>query len=88
MPDVVNQDTVLITTPAGQANISNPLLLYQFQQFPLNATWFPANYPGDGIINTYPTTLRTPYNGTSTPESANDNLGGSNLKQNTVSVQP
>ncbi|KAN0095292.1 Di-copper centre-containing protein [Hyaloscypha variabilis] len=86
MPDVVNQDTVLITTPAGQANVSNPLLLYQFQQFPLNATWFPADYSGDGIINTYPTTLRTPYNGTSTPESANDNLGGSNLKQNTYSV--
>jgi tyrosinase len=84
MPEIMNQQTVLITTPAGLANISNPLLLYKFQNYPLNATWFPADYPGDGILNTYPTTMRTPDNGTSNPDSANNNLGGSGLKANTV----
>lgn len=84
MPPVLNQEMVLITTPQGHANVSNPLLLYRFQQFPLNETWFPAEYPGDGILNTYPTTLRTPDNGTSSPDSVNNNLGGSNLKANTV----
>jgi hypothetical protein len=84
MPPIINQETVLITTPNGTANVSNPLLLYRFQQFPLNETWFPAEYPGDGILNTYPTTLRTPDNGVSSPDSVNNNLGGSGLKANTV----
>lgn len=86
MPDVVNQPTVLITTSSGHANVSNPLLLYKFQQFPLNETWFRADFPGDGIINTYPTTLRTPDNGTSTPDSANSNLSGAGLMKNTVNL--
>jgi len=70
MPEVVNKPTVLITTPTGRANASNPLLLYKFQQFPLNESWFPKDYPGDGILNTYPITMRTPDNGTSNPDSA------------------
>lgn len=87
MPDIVNQLTVLIiTSTGGAANVSNPLLLYKFQQFPLNETCFPANYPGDGMLNTYPTTLKTPDNdGTSSPDSVNNNLGGSGLMENTVS---
>jgi tyrosinase len=83
MPEVTNQPTVLVTTSTGQANISNPLLLYKFQNYPLNQSLFPE-YPGDGILNTYQTTMRTPDNGTSNPDSANNNLGGSGLKANTV----
>jgi tyrosinase len=89
MPDVINQPTVLIITLSGSANVSNPLLLYKFQQFPLNETWFPADYPGDGMLNTHPTTLRTPDdNGTSSPDSVNNNLGGCGLMANTVSLLP
>jgi tyrosinase len=85
MPDIVNTPTVSITTPTGYANVSNPLLLYKFQQFPLNESWFPADYPGYGVLNTYPTTLRTPIDNASSPDSANANLGASGLKINTVS---
>jgi hypothetical protein len=67
MPEVVNKLTVLITTPTGQANVPNPLL-YKLQQYPLNSILFPDDYPGDGVLNFYPTSMRPPYNETSNPD--------------------
>lgn len=85
MPPVVNGLQVLITTPSGPANVTNPLLLYKFQQFPLNSTRFPPDQVNEGQIVTYPTTLRAPDLGLSSPKVINANLGGSSLMQFTVS---
>lgn len=84
MPDIVNVPLVLIRTPSGLKNVSNPLLQYRFQLFPLNNTLFPAGQSGEGCLTTYNATIRFPVNGVSDCGSINANLQGSNLKANTV----
>jgi tyrosinase len=88
MPKIVNQPIVLINTPTGPSNVKNPLLLYRFQQFPLNATLFPDD-PGlsflDQDLSQDPTTLRSPCNGTSEPNSADGNLASLGLQEAIVS---
>ncbi len=84
MPDIVNVPQVLIYTPSGLKNVSNPLLRYKFQQFPLNETLFPPGQSLEGRLTTYNTTVRFPVNGVSDYESINANLGGSSLRPNTV----
>ncbi|KUJ19215.1 Di-copper centre-containing protein [Mollisia scopiformis] len=86
MPDIVDYPQVLINTSSGPMNVSNPLLHYRFQQFPLNETLFPAGESGEGCLTTYNTTVRFPVNGVSNCDSINANLQGSNLKANTYSV--
>jgi hypothetical protein len=77
MPAVVTAATVQINTPSGLQTVDNPLLFYAFQEFPLNATWFPAGVPGEGILSTYNTTVR----------SDGSNLGGF-LQTDVVSSNP
>ncbi|PVH82540.1 Di-copper centre-containing protein [Cadophora sp. DSE1049] len=83
MPDVVNAPNVVIETPSGQASVPNPLLLYSFQEFPLNSTWFPE---GEGRLTTYPTTVRNPIDGVSNPDTVNANLGNAQLMQRTYAA--
>lgn len=84
IPDIVNAPQALIQISSGSKNVSNPLLLYRFQQFPLNETLFPAGQSGEGCLTTYNTTVRFPVNGVPNCESINADLGSSNLEANTV----
>ncbi|KAF8856645.1 hypothetical protein BDZ45DRAFT_745259 [Acephala macrosclerotiorum] len=88
MPGIVNAPIVQIQTPSGLSNVSNPLMLYRFQQFPLNETLFPPGQSGEGCLTTYNTTVRFPVNGVPNCEGINANLGGSNLKEIAPSVIP
>ena len=80
MPDIVNENTVTITSSSGSpTTIPNPLLQYNFQNIPLNtgkwANYFPINPPnsGDGYLAEYNHTVRSPDTnlGPSDPGSVN-----------------
>ncbi|KAH8588949.1 hypothetical protein B0O99DRAFT_524064 [Bisporella sp. PMI_857] len=91
MPDVLNTATVSINTPSGLENVTNPLLLYKFQEFPLNSTWFPNDDSvslGERSLSQLRITMRLPFNGESSPDSANSNLRNArpSLMQGTYNV--
>ncbi|KAJ8068065.1 hypothetical protein OCU04_003639 [Sclerotinia nivalis] len=84
LPPIVSDATVQIATPSGTQNVANPLLLYKFQQFPLNGTWFPTTgtNTADRDLAQDPTTLRFPnaaIQGTSQSNIVNENLGAVGL---------
>ncbi|KAI9641438.1 hypothetical protein NHQ30_010245 [Ciborinia camelliae] len=84
LPPVVSDTTVQINTPNGTQSVANPLLLYKFQQFPLNATWFPTKGTSmaDEDLAEDPTTLRFPNTailGISQPNMVNEDLGADDL---------
>jgi hypothetical protein len=89
MPDVVNADKVTITTPSGIRNVSNPLLQYQFQKFPLDKEYFPSsqNIARDWYLASYPRTVRSPDADGSGSNFAHANrvLENANLKGQVVS---
>jgi tyrosinase len=59
MPAIVNSPTVEITTPSGVETVPNPLLQYNFQQFPMNSNYFsPTEW--DGWLASYNHTVRNP----------------------------
>lgn len=88
MPDVVSQQTVQITNSAGQIQqVNNPFYAYNFQNMPMNQTWFPQNTP-DGWLSKYPQTMRglSTENGQSDPGLCNAYMNFYGLKQSTVSA--
>ncbi|RAL63678.1 hypothetical protein DID88_003721 [Monilinia fructigena] len=91
LPPIVNDATVEISTPSGTQNVANPLLLYKFQQFPLNETWFPTTGTSraDEDLAQDPTTLRYPdkeVQGTSQPDEANEYLDSEGLMSSIYSM--
>ncbi|PQE14942.1 hypothetical protein CJF32_00002481 [Rutstroemia sp. NJR-2017a WRK4] len=92
LPPVVSDNTVQIETPTGTQTVANPLLLYKFQQFPLNPTWFPNGFnvgKADRDLSQDPVTLRCPdkaVQGTSQPSTVNQNLGAGGLMNMVYSV--
>ncbi|KAA8563987.1 hypothetical protein EYC84_011986 [Monilinia fructicola] len=91
LPPIVNDATVQINTPSGTQNVANPLLLYKFQQFPLNETWFPTRGTNraDEDLAQDPTTLRCPdkeVQGTSQPDEANDYMNSEGLMSSIYSM--
>jgi tyrosinase len=89
MPDIVNAENVLVTTPSGVRNISNPLLQYQFQEFPFNKNYFPSskNVARDWYLASYSRTIRSPDADSSASNflHANKVLENANLKNQAVS---
>ncbi|KAG4435031.1 hypothetical protein IFR05_009487 [Cadophora sp. M221] len=88
MPIVVNQPNVTITTGAGVQSVRNPMYRYNFQKFPLDPTYFPAdsNVAGDAWLARYPYTVRgapNTQNSPSDPDTANGALLRSNLMSGT-----
>ncbi|CAK7218165.1 hypothetical protein SEUCBS140593_003456 [Sporothrix eucalyptigena] len=85
LPDAVMQPNVTIRLPPDghtTVTIDNPLLLYRFQQFPLNATLFPPDDEDDYHLATFPNTLRCPdpyHNFTSNEGMASGNVGAIDL---------
>jgi tyrosinase len=90
MPDVVNALTVTIKTPFGVQNVSNPLLQYQFQNFPLDEKYFPSSpqKATDWYLASYPRTVRSPDTDGSGSDfgHANKVLENDNLKYQAVSA--
>ncbi|KAM3081653.1 hypothetical protein ACMFMG_005105 [Clarireedia jacksonii] len=92
LPPIVSADTVEIETPTGTGTVANPLLLYKFQQFPLNPTWFPNGTDvgeADQDLSQDPFTLRfpdEPIQGTSQPPIVNEDLGAEGLMSMVYSV--
>ena len=90
MPDVVNAPTVTINAPSGVQNVSNPLLQYQFQNFPLDEKYFPSSPQNatDWYLASYPRTVRSPdTDGSGSDfEQANKVLENDNLKYQAVST--
>ncbi|QSZ30034.1 hypothetical protein DSL72_004552 [Monilinia vaccinii-corymbosi] len=91
LPSIVTDATVEIETPYGTQNVDNPLLLYRFQQFPLNATWFPTRGASraDEDLAQDPTTLRYPdreVRGTSQPDVADEHLDSEGLMSSIYSM--
>ncbi|KAK0115324.1 hypothetical protein ONS96_013783 [Cadophora gregata f. sp. sojae] len=88
MPAVVNQPTITITTGSGVQSVRNPLYRYNFQNFPLDPTYFPSDsgVVGDAWLAKYPYTVRGApdyLNSPSDPNRANNALLNSNLKGST-----
>lgn len=90
MPDIVNAEKVLITTPSGVRNVSNPLLQYQFQQFPFNRKYFPSSpdVARDWYLASYNRTVRSPdvHGSGSNFAHANKVLENANIKDQVVSA--
>lgn len=86
MPDIINRGTVQVTTPTGVKSVSNPLLQYNFQNFPFD----PALFPSNSIYANDPHTVRSPNTASSesNPTAANNELANSNLMGRTVSKPP
>lgn len=90
MPDVVNAPMVTVTTPSGVQNVSNPLLQYRFQNFPLDNKYFPSSSQdaGDWYLASYSRTVRSPdADGSNSDfDHANQVLENNNLKDQVVSL--
>jgi hypothetical protein len=84
LPEVVTTPNITIVVPSGQITIKNPLYEYQFLNFPLNETMFPADK--DARLSTYSATVRQPTNdGLSQNSAASDDLARKPLRKNIVS---
>lgn len=82
MPDIVNKPIVLITTPTGARNVTNPLYAYRFPY--LDPKLFPKNQ--DAGLAAFATTVRSPdSNGNSQPNIANGQLLNGNFASQIVS---
>jgi hypothetical protein len=82
MPDIVNKPTLLITTPSGPKNVTNPLYAYRFPY--LDPVLFPRN--DDAGLSTFATTVRYPdTNGVSQPQVSNRLLLNQNFASQIVS---
>lgn len=90
MPDVVNAEKLLIKTPLGARNVSNPLLQYQFKKFPFDQKYFPSSpdIARDWYLASYQQTVRSPdvLGSGSNFAYANSVLEGANLKDQVVST--
>jgi tyrosinase len=86
LPTLFRQQNVTVTSANGKVTLPNPPLLYKFQQYPLNATLFPSTTL-DGLLNTYPETVRCPgYNSSASNQyQASDGVGAYNLPLQLVS---
>jgi tyrosinase len=73
IPNIVQSQTVTITTPSGKKTITNPLYSYKFH--PLSSTDFPAS---SGPLATKPATVRGP--------NANAYLASLGLKSQTYDI--
>jgi tyrosinase len=89
MPDVVNAENLLVTTPSGARNISNPLIQYHFQEFPFDKKYFPSSkdVARDWYLASYSRTVRSPGADGSASNFlyANEVLENANLKNQVVS---
>jgi tyrosinase len=90
MPDVVNVPMVTVTTSSGVQNVSNPLLQYRFQNFPLDKKYFPSSSQdaSDWYLASYPQTVRSPDADGSNSDYAHANqvLENDNLRDQVVSL--
>lgn len=89
MPEVVSAQKLKIRTPFGIQNVKNPLLQYEFQNFPLDKTYFPSSKDKarDWYLASYPRTVRSPDADGSDSNFAhvNEVLNNANLKNQVVS---
>ncbi|KDN69085.1 hypothetical protein CSUB01_11800 [Colletotrichum sublineola] len=87
LPSVATQATITVNGPGGQVQLTNPLLGYKWQRFPLNtaSNYFPTS--GDRNCWRWPVTTRWPdANGNNRPSLANQELSQDDLKANTYNV--
>ena len=67
MPDEVNLPQILINTPNGQRNVTNPMYTYTFHPLPAS-----PQFPASSSVSKYKSTVRYPdANGNSQPTKVN-----------------